>query len=170
MQIRINVNAKLQNQPGRRRASQVNESNLVLSKNLQFLNRFYSKLPDSIKFILDNLQAAYTRNHSKLFQKTLQALEIHLVNLTTQTEVYTSHYANLVLENANLTSDNEAFESHLVNQPNITDEPYDPYCMCFVLLSITSIFSFMFIILLVATATLDRLLSYRTVLNCFHLL
>ena len=27
----------------------------VLSKNLQFHNRFYSKLPDSIKFILDNL-------------------------------------------------------------------------------------------------------------------
>ena len=23
--------------------------------------------------------------------------------------------------------DNEAFESHLVNQPNITDEPYDLY-------------------------------------------
>ena len=55
----------------------------VLSKNGQFHNRFYSKSPDSIKFILDNLQASYTRNHSKLFQKTLQALEIHLVNLTT---------------------------------------------------------------------------------------
>ena len=87
----------------------------VLSKNLQFHNGFYLKLLDSIKFILDNLQAAYTRNHSKLFQKTLQSLEIHLVNLTAQTEVYTSHYANLV-------SDNEVFESHLVNQPNITDE------------------------------------------------
>ena len=44
------------------------------------------------------------------------------------------------------------------------------YCKCFILLSITSIFSFMFIILLVATATLDGLPSYRTVLNCFHLL
>ena len=85
----------------------------VLSKNLQFHNGFHLKLPDSIKFILDNLQAAYTRNYSKLFQKTLQALEIHL--------------ANLVSENANLALDNEAFESHLVNQPNITDEPYDPY-------------------------------------------
>ena len=39
----------------------------------------------------------------------------------------------------------------------------------FILLSITSIFSFMFIILLVATATLDGLPPYRTVLNCFHL-
>ena len=85
----------------------------VLSKNLQFHNGFHLKLPDSIKFILDKLQAAYTRNHSKLFQKNLQALEIHL--------------ANLVSENANLALDNEAFESHLVNQPNITDEPYDPY-------------------------------------------
>ena len=47
----------------------------VLSKNLQFHNGFYSKLPDAIKFILDNLHAAYTRNHSKLFQKTLKALE-----------------------------------------------------------------------------------------------
>ena len=93
----------------------------VLSKNLQFHNGFYSKLPNSIKFILDNLQAAYTRNHSQLFQKTLKALEIHLVDLTA------SHYANLVSENANLALDNEAFESHLVNQPNITDEPYDPY-------------------------------------------
>ena len=99
----------------------------VLSKNLQFHNGFYLKLLDSIKFILDNLQAAYTRNHSKLFQKTLQALEIHLVNLTAQTEVYTSHYANLVSEKDNLASDNEAFESHLVNQPNTTDEPYGPY-------------------------------------------
>ena len=40
----------------------------------------------------------------------------------------------------------------------------------FILLSITSIFSFMFITLLVATATLDGLPPYRTVLNCFHLL
>ena len=44
------------------------------------------------------------------------------------------------------------------------------YCKCFILLSITSIFSFMFIILLVATATLDGLPPSRTVLNCFHLL
>ena len=58
----------------------------VLSKNLQFHNGFYLELPDSIKFILDNLQAAYTRHHRKLFQKTLQALVIHLVNLTAQNE------------------------------------------------------------------------------------
>ena len=44
------------------------------------------------------------------------------------------------------------------------------YCKCDVLFSITSIFGFMFIILFVATATLDGLPSYRTVLNYFHLL
>ena len=89
----------------------------VLSRNLQFHNGTYSELPDSIKFILDNLQAAFTIKHSTLFQKTLKALEIHLVNLTAQNEAYTSHYANLV-------SENEAFESHLDNHPNITNDPY----------------------------------------------
>jgi len=54
----------------------------VLSRTLQFHNGFYSELPESIKFILDNLHAAFTLNHHTLFQKTLQALEIHLVNLT----------------------------------------------------------------------------------------
>ena len=41
----------------------------VLSRNLQFHNGTYSELPDSIKFIFDNLQAAFTRNHYNLFQK-----------------------------------------------------------------------------------------------------
>ena len=92
-----------------------------MSRNLQFHNGTYSELPDSIKFILDNLQAAYTRDHRKLFQKTLQALEIHLVNLTAQNEAYISHYGNLASEYANIVSENEAYRSHLVNQPNITD-------------------------------------------------
>ena len=35
-------------------------------------------------------------------KKTLQALEIYLVNLTAQNKVYTSHYANLASEYANL--------------------------------------------------------------------
>ena len=39
----------------------------VLSRNLQFHNGTYLELPDSIKFILDNLQAAFTRNHYNLF-------------------------------------------------------------------------------------------------------
>ena len=44
------------------------------------------------------------------------------------------------------------------------------YCKCVVLFSIASIFSFMFIILLVATATLDGLPPSQMVLNCFQLL
>ena len=82
----------------------------VLSKNLQFHNGFYLKLLDAIKFILDNLQAAYTRNHSKLFQKTLQALEIHFVSLTTQDEAYMSHHDNLVPEN------NLILENNLISE------------------------------------------------------
>ena len=70
----------------------------VLSNKLQFHNGTYSELPDSIKFILDNLQAAFIRNHCNLFLRTLQALEIHLVNLTAQNEAYMSHHDNLVLE------------------------------------------------------------------------
>ena len=96
----------------------------VLSRNLQFHNGTYSELPDSIKFILDNLQAAFTRNHHNLFQKTLRALEIHLVNLTAQNEAYTSHYANLTSKYANLVSKNEAYRSYPVN---ITNEPYNLY-------------------------------------------
>ena len=99
----------------------------VLSRNLQFHNGTYSELPDSIKFILNNLQTAFTRNHRNLFQKTLRALEIHLVNLTAQNEAYTSHYANLASEYANLASKNEAYRNHPVNHLNITNEPYDLY-------------------------------------------
>ena len=99
----------------------------VLSRNLQFHNETYSELPDSIKFILDNLQAAFTRNHHNLFQKTLRALEIHLVNLIAQNEAYTSHYANLTSKYANLVSENEAYRNHPVNHPNTTNEPYDLY-------------------------------------------
>ena len=70
-----------------------------MSKNLQFHNGTYSELPDSIKFILDNLQFAFTKNHRNVFQKTLRALEIHLVNLAAQNEVYMSHYGNFIPEN-----------------------------------------------------------------------
>ena len=56
----------------------------VLSRTLQFHNGVYSELPNSIKFILDNLQVSFTLKHHTFFQKTLQALKIHLVNLTAQ--------------------------------------------------------------------------------------
>ena len=95
----------------------------VLSRNLQFHNGTYSKLPNSIKFILDSLQFAFIRNRHDLFQKTLRNLEIHLVNLIAQNEAYVSHLVNpisendLVLENNfasknDIVSKNEAFESH----------------------------------------------------------
>ena len=54
----------------------------VLSRTLQFHNGVFKELPNPIKFILDNLQAAFTIKHHTLFQNTLQALEIHLVNTT----------------------------------------------------------------------------------------
>ena len=76
-----------------------------------------------------DLQFAFTKNHRDVFQKTLQALEIHLVNLTAQNEVYASYYANLVSDKTfasedDLVSENKAFRSHLVNYSNITNDPY----------------------------------------------
>ena len=70
----------------------------VLSRSLQFHNGVYNELPDSTKYILDNLYANFTRNNCSLFEKTLKALKIHLVNLTAQNEAYISHYANLISE------------------------------------------------------------------------
>ena len=101
----------------------------VLARNLQFHNGIYSELSDSIKLILDNLKFAFTKNHRDVFQKTLQALEIHLINLTAQNEVYASYYANLVSDKTfasedDLVSENKAFRSHLVNYSNITNDPY----------------------------------------------
>ena len=43
----------------------------VLARNLQFHNGTYSKLPASIKLILDNLKFAFTENHCDVFQQTL---------------------------------------------------------------------------------------------------
>ena len=103
----------------------------VLAWNLQFHNSINSELPDSIKLILDNLQFAFTKSHHDVFQETLQALEIYLVNLTTQNEVYACYYANLVSKKKktftsedDLVSENDAFGSHLVNHSNITNDPY----------------------------------------------
>ncbi|KAL0001510.1 hypothetical protein SO802_015291 [Lithocarpus litseifolius] len=62
----------------------------VLSKELQFNDGAYTDLPYSIKTILDNLHSAYTVKHHGLFQRTLKALEIHLVNLEARNEAITS--------------------------------------------------------------------------------
>ena len=59
----------------------------VLSRNFQFTNGVYTDLPPSIKIILDNLQRAFTQSNNRLFQKTLRALEIHLVNLEAEIEI-----------------------------------------------------------------------------------
>ena len=86
----------------------------VLSRRLQFHNGTYSELLDSIKFIVDNLQATFTRNHRNLFQKTLRALEIHIVNLIAQNEAYMSHYVDHVSKNNPISENDLASENNLV--------------------------------------------------------
>ena len=53
----------------------------VRKKALQFKGGIYTELPHSTKFILDNLQRAFTQKHQSLFQRTLTALELHLAEL-----------------------------------------------------------------------------------------
>ena len=62
----------------------------VLSRTLQFNEGIYTDLPPSIKFILDNLQRAFTQNNHNLFRRTLRALEIQLVNLEARNETLIS--------------------------------------------------------------------------------
>ena len=52
----------------------------VLHTDLMFQNGEFTDLPLHIKLLLDNLQVAFTRRQKPLFQKTLQALELHLVS------------------------------------------------------------------------------------------
>ena len=53
----------------------------VRKRTLQFSGGIYTELPPSTKFILDNLQRAFIQKHQNLFQITLRALELHLVEL-----------------------------------------------------------------------------------------
>ena len=59
------------------------EKNVILQKvfciDLMFQDREFTDLPLHIKILLDNLQAAFTLRHKPLFQKSLKALELHLV-------------------------------------------------------------------------------------------
>ena len=52
----------------------------MLHIDLMFQNGEFTGLPFHIKLLLDNLQAAFTLKQKPLFQKTLQALELHLVS------------------------------------------------------------------------------------------
>ena len=62
----------------------------VLKRISQYSNGVYPYLPPSIKVLLDNLQRAYTKSNQNLFQRTLNALEIYLVNLETRNVVLPS--------------------------------------------------------------------------------
>ena len=62
----------------------------VLKMTLQYSNGVYKNLPPSIKILLDNFHRAYYQSHQNLFQRTLNALEIHLVNLESGNAVLTS--------------------------------------------------------------------------------
>ena len=53
----------------------------VKKRALQFSGGIYSELPPTTKFILDNLQRAFIQKHQNLFQRTLNALELHLAEL-----------------------------------------------------------------------------------------
>nr|POF19059.1 hypothetical protein CFP56_42397 [Quercus suber] len=52
----------------------------VLRTNLTFQGGEFTDLPFHIKLLLDNLQVAFTLRQKPLFQKTLKALELHLVS------------------------------------------------------------------------------------------
>ena len=60
------------------------EKSLILQKvihtELMFQDEEFTDLPLHIKLLIDNLQAAFTLRQKPLFQKTLQALELHLVS------------------------------------------------------------------------------------------
>ena len=52
----------------------------VLCIDLIFQDGEFTNLPFHIKLLLDNLQAAFTLRQKPLFQKTLKALELHLIS------------------------------------------------------------------------------------------
>ena len=55
----------------------------VLCTDLMFQDGEFTDLLLHIKILLDNLHAAFTLKQKPLFQKTLQALELHLVSIGT---------------------------------------------------------------------------------------
>ena len=62
----------------------------VLRTDLIFRDGEFTNLPFHIKLLLDNLQAAFTLRQKPLFQKTLKALELHLVSTSAFIEEFAS--------------------------------------------------------------------------------
>ena len=62
----------------------------VLHTDLIFQDGEFIDLPFYIKLLLDNLQAAFTLKQKPLFQKTLKALELHLVSTSAFFEAFSS--------------------------------------------------------------------------------
>ena len=60
----------------------------VLRIDLIFQDGKFTDLPFHIKLLLNNLQAAFTLRQKLLFQKTLKALELHLVNTSAFIEAF----------------------------------------------------------------------------------
>ena len=60
----------------------------VLCTDLIFRDEEFIDLPFHIKLLLDNLQAAFTLRQKPLFQKTLKALELHLVSTSAFIEAF----------------------------------------------------------------------------------
>ena len=60
----------------------------VLRTYLNFRDGEFTDLPLRIKLLLDNLQVAFTLRQKPLFQKTLKALELHLINTSAFIEAF----------------------------------------------------------------------------------
>ena len=60
----------------------------VSRTDLIFQDGEFTDLPLHVKLLLDNLQVAFTLRHTSLFQKTLKALELHLVNTSAFIEAF----------------------------------------------------------------------------------
>ena len=60
----------------------------VLCTDLIFRDGEFTDLPFHIKLLLDNLRAAFSLRQKPLFQKTLKALELHLVSTSAFIEAF----------------------------------------------------------------------------------
>ena len=89
----------------------------VLRTDLIFWDGEFTDLPFHIKLLLDNLQAAFTLRQKSLFQKTLKALELHLVNTSAFIEASGCQLPDK--EDGDSSSTKTESESLNINEPNI---------------------------------------------------